>query len=374
MNFYDNLVTQAAGFNIFLRPSDEISRARGVLPDSMDPHAENATATALYTKFRQADTIAKDYSAAHNLLSTTTNGFEFLQLIMNQVHPLLAIKNIATIDIPKYSTYRDLYRYAREINGYVANHALKNRAFSDREVSHIFLSHLDSDHFNSAIGKCEAHLQAANVIDTIYLVPALAGTIDQLTKPPSDGNSRNTTRPHQDAHIRALAEYCDDDTVHANDYNEYIDETGETPFIRSFRQGGGRSPFHRTGRGRNSGGRDQGRFGGRGRRPQNKTTFKGSCNSCGMQNHHADSCHFLLKLRQALSYLGIDPNAAFKKKTHYQGRNSYEKNKNFVRSLMAANFIPFKNADEDNFIDVVDGNHDVFLPDIINAIEDADEE
>ena len=93
-----------------------------------------------------------------------------------------------------------------------------------------------------------------------------------------------------------------------------------------------------------------------------------------MQNHHTDSCHFLLKLRQALSYLGIDPNAAFKKKTHYQGRNSYEKNKSFVRSLMAANFIPFQHADEDNFIDVVDGNHDVFLPDIINTIDDADEE
>ena len=37
---------------------------------------------------------------------------------------------------------------------------------------------------------------------------------------------------------------------------------------------------------------------------------------------------------------------------------------------MDAKFIPFRNADEDNFIDVVDGNHEVFTPDIINSIDD----
>ena len=51
LNFYDNLVTQAAGFHIFLRLSDEITRVKGVVPDYMDPDVENATVTALYTKF-----------------------------------------------------------------------------------------------------------------------------------------------------------------------------------------------------------------------------------------------------------------------------------------------------------------------------------
>ena len=31
--FYDNLVTHAAGFNIFLRPSNKIARIKGVIPD-----------------------------------------------------------------------------------------------------------------------------------------------------------------------------------------------------------------------------------------------------------------------------------------------------------------------------------------------------
>ena len=41
---------------------------------------------------------------------------------------------------------------------------------------------------------------------------------------------------------------------------------------------------------------------------------------------------------------------------------------------MVANFIPFKNADKENFIDVVDYNYDVFLPDIINTIDDDTQE
>ena len=47
LNFYDNLVTQAAEFHIFLQPSDEITRVKGVVPDYMNPDAENATETAL---------------------------------------------------------------------------------------------------------------------------------------------------------------------------------------------------------------------------------------------------------------------------------------------------------------------------------------
>ena len=92
-----------------------------------------------------------------------------------------------------------------------------------------------------------------------------------------------------------------------------------------------------------------------------------------MANHHAESCYFLLKLRQALSYLGIDPDAAFKKKKNFKGTNSYEKNRGFVRSLMEANFIPFPRADADIFIDVVDGDHEVFSPDIINQVNDENE-
>ena len=85
-----------------------------------------------------------------------------------------------------------------------------------------------------------------------------------------------------------------------------------------------------------------------------------------MQNHHADSCHFLLKLRQAITYLSIDPQAAFKKRTNFKGRNTYGDNRSYVRSLQDAGFIPFE-ADSNNFVDVVDGDNEIFTPDIMNA-------
>jgi len=37
---------------------------------------------------------------------------------------------------------------------------------------------------------------------------------------------------------------------------------------------------------------------------------------------------------------------------------------------MDARFIPYGRADEGNFVDVVNGDHDVFTPDIINSIDD----
>ena len=93
-----------------------------------------------------------------------------------------------------------------------------------------------------------------------------------------------------------------------------------------------------------------------------------------MANHHADLCYFLLKLQQSLSYLGIDPDAAFKKKSNFKGKQSYEKNRAFVRSLMQANFIPFPRADADLFIDVVDGDYEVFTPNIINQVNDSNDD
>ena len=59
LSFYDNLVTQSAGFRICLRPSDDITITKGVVPDNMLPDVEAATAIALYSKLRQRDTIDK---------------------------------------------------------------------------------------------------------------------------------------------------------------------------------------------------------------------------------------------------------------------------------------------------------------------------
>ena len=39
---------------------------------------------------------------------------------------------------------------------------------------------------------------------------------------------------------------------------------------------------------------------------------------------------------------------------------------------MDAGFTPFNGADEDNFINVIDGGHTIFSPEIINFVEEKE--
>jgi len=69
--------------------------------------------------------ISNQFKDVHTLLASTTDSYDFLQLMMRQIHQLLVVKNIATVDIPKYSMYKSLFQYAREIKKYMSNHGLQ---------------------------------------------------------------------------------------------------------------------------------------------------------------------------------------------------------------------------------------------------------
>ena len=213
------------------------------------------------------------------------------------------------------------------------------------------MSHLDDAFYASAIKECEFAILHSNRIEDIYLVPAIAGTIDQLTPSkkltPTDVSHNSNQRRREDR-IRMLQEYCDDDNISSDLFSDYIDPNDEPPWIRTFRRGGGRSPFDRGGRGRGRFSRD--RNGDRGYRPKNDKVFKGKCNSCGMTGHHSKNCHFLIKLQQALAYLEMEPKAPYKKRNNFKGKNTYQQNRDYVRSLQDAGFIPYDGADADNFL------------------------
>ena len=93
-----------------------------------------------------------------------------------------------------------------------------------------------------------------------------------------------------------------------------------------------------------------------------------------MMGHHSTNCHFLAKLQQALAYLKMEPAAPYKKRNNFKGKNSYQKNTSYGQSLQDAGFIPYDGADADNFLGVVENNHNVFTPDIINTLNTNTEE
>ena len=54
------------------------------------------------------------------------------------------------MDIPKYSSYNDLYRYAKEIVIFIKTNALHMHIYTPAETT-IFFTHLDNTKFDAAV-------------------------------------------------------------------------------------------------------------------------------------------------------------------------------------------------------------------------------
>ena len=177
----------------------------------------------------------------------------------------------------KFSVTRNLYSYAKAITTFVRNNALQNRFYKDKEVITIFLSHLDDTTYTSAIKECMMTLLLSPTVDSIYLVPTIAWTINQLTIPSTTATNQDQKRGPS-GHICALEDYVSDDYLTANEYCQYTDNCVETPLVRELQFGDGRALIPVV--------KDlvveavvcfQG---GRGKPQQQKASFKMKCKAC----------------------------------------------------------------------------------------------
>ena len=99
---------------------------------------------------------------------------------------------------------------------------------------------------------------------------------------------------------------CNENQV-THEYYQKINTSQESVYNPSFYNRGGGAPF---GCNKRYNGRSSGRYGrGKDGYCQQNSKFKRICNSCVIANHHANSCHFLLKLCKSLSYLDTDSNS-----------------------------------------------------------------
>ena len=316
LTFYKDLYTQGLQYNILVRPEDEIDDTHDVIPDGITPDVRDAISATLYSKFRQDSVIPATFKDAANLLDSTHDGYEFLQLILQLSHPRLMVHSIATMNIPTYNSSKDLFVYAKQIKDFVSRHKLANRLYSDRETTEMYLSHLDSASHKSAIMFCQTQLGTSTTIPEKYKVPAIAGTIKQLMDSTHGTPSPPTTnQPGSTATVNTIQDFDDlsDGFIHAI---------------------------------------------------MDRKSFKGTCNGCGRPNHHAKDCYFVQKLRKALTYLKVDNKWAQNNKRSYERKNTYNKRRNFVRSLQDANFIPF-DEDPDAFLDAVEGDDDIFTAELL---------
>ena len=330
-SFYKSLQTQGLSYNIFLRPYELITKQDGVVPDRLNDEVRAATAISLYAKIIDTDVISATFKQARHLLSITTDGYVFLEELLRMVHPMLSVTQIASVNIPNFSDTRDIYSYAAAIVQWCEKHLMKNRKFTYLEVTEMFLDHLDDSRYDLAISTCRAAARNYPHLPVEYRLPTIATTLAQMVP---------LVPPPQQTEPKAHRVDTTDDFSSTN----HDDDTTEPLCCRVWR-----NDYRRDGPRKNDN-----------RRPP----FRGTCKACGVAGHHAPDCRFLKKLQQCLAYLEINPRAADEKKK-WKGRNSYQKNRSYVRALQDNLFIPYDSAPPDIFLNVVDDDHDVFEPNLL---------
>ena len=327
MQFYRNLQSQGLRYNIYLRKDNEIDKDHGVIPDGLTHETEEIISTAIYSKCMQDKIIDESFTEAINLRATTRNGFQFLQLLLQLTHPKLTITSVATIDIPKFSDSNDLFVYAKEILDFVDKHNINSRTYTQREISEMYLSHLDDEKYEEAKSKCESTISTSTTVDALYCVPALAGTIEQLISTQHNKNKSIIRTTNINDMVCYPSPPLQEDNVFS---------TQKYPNNQKLRQ---RGPFINT------------------------NGYKGVCHACGGKNHHTANCYFLMKLKQCLAYLKDNPTAGETKRNIFQKKNLYNNRRDTIKTLQDANFIPFQNISTDVFLDTIDDNDPVYTPD-----------
>ena len=180
IGFYKSLQVQGLGYNIFLRPYNDIDENKGVVPDLVPTDVQNQTVVTLYSKYTNPEVIPASFDVARKLLNMTTDGYVFLYQLIRLVHPMLSTQQIASANPPNYSNSGDLYTFADQIITYISNHSQKGRTCDNMEETKLYLDHLDDAFYTQAISHYRLAILNCTTPPADYLVPTIATTIDEL--------------------------------------------------------------------------------------------------------------------------------------------------------------------------------------------------
>ena len=193
-------------------------------------------------KFRQEKVVAKDYSIGQNLLKATTDGFIFLKQILMIKHPKFTDVASGLSQIFVYSTFKDLYLYARAIQDYVGIQRIEGRMYDAKETLLLFLKYLYEPLYRKGKLLMQTRLeQCTNKTVPISLqVPGLATTISQQTLQLQSTSSVDIKPYDTVTRLSSLT----NDTVSTVDSNS-MDNSSED-YIFAFNSGTSTSKFQGT--------------------------------------------------------------------------------------------------------------------------------
>ena len=75
------------------------------------------------------------------------------------------------MNIPKYSSYNDLYRYTKKLVYFVKTHGLDKCHYTPEETTQMYLTHLDNPKFDDAVQLCQKFIHGSTTLSAEYLVP-----------------------------------------------------------------------------------------------------------------------------------------------------------------------------------------------------------
>ena len=142
-------------------------------------------------------------------------------------HPKLVDQSLSTIDIPSFSSFNCLYKYAKALMNYVYIEDVNMRSYTQKEIAFMYLSHLDSS----------THKQIADSLRNIiaittaplpmkYRVPGLATTIThQLKNTPLNGPSIQTSDGY--------CQECSDDEEDTDAIINYTNDKRRSQYSRT---------------------------------------------------------------------------------------------------------------------------------------------
>ena len=300
LTFYQQLHSQGRNYNILLIDLKDIQPDVDLCPSHVPPVARTTMKIALYQKFQDPDCLSPEYTEGRNFVETfggTSDGYSVLYQMIRLVHPHL-IKGRTLYNLPSYSNIGDLFKYSNMMRNYILVQEIKNRYFTEKEKSEMFLHNIDDPKLSSGRAKALSELDIA--------------TMD-------GGTDVKVSNLRMDNLAITVLQY--------NDSLEVSEQHSFTGTVRSLQS----RPQNRQ-RGQSSGNKSSQQHT-RINTPRSKYVAI-QCNGCGMWGHPVSQCRHVPKIAIAMDYIKSKPRHVDKLVTEFKRVNNKVTKKGTIRFLL----------------------------------------
>ena len=95
-----------------------------------------------------------------------------------KVYPMLRIQSLSVQNIPLFITNNNIYENVKQLKTYVRHYSLKDRIYDNMEITQMYLTHLDYNHYDGTVKLCSIVLMNQHLPSKESTVPMIATTLE----------------------------------------------------------------------------------------------------------------------------------------------------------------------------------------------------